>query len=53
MTEIKKVTKKASSKPIKHVAKKTLFLEKGKIKKGEEFTCTDAELKALKANGGV
>lgn len=46
MTEKKKATKK-------HVAKKTLFTAKGKVLKGEEFTCTAKELELIKANGGV
>ena len=53
MTEEKKPAKKAIKKPIKYIAKKTLFLATGRVNKGDEFTCTDEDLKALKANGAV
>jgi hypothetical protein len=49
MTEAKVKTKKTT----KHLAKKTLFTSSGKVLKGEEFTCTDKELEAIKANKGV
>ena len=39
---------KKTKKKVKHVALKMLFTSKGKVNKGEEFTCSDEELAIFK-----
>ena len=48
MSEVKEVKKKTVKKPTVHTAKKTLFTAKGRVNKGESFTCSANEEKAFK-----
>lgn len=47
------MTEEKKTKPKKHKAKRTLFTSKGKVLKGDEFTCTTKELESFKKAGAV